>query len=66
MDGTGIIVSPLIALMNDQVMALRDAGVNAATIHSGLEFNDLQSTMRDLREGNLDLIYVTQTHHVLP
>jgi len=58
MDGTGIIVSPLIALMNDQVMALRDAGVNAAAIHSGLEFNDLQSTMRDLREGNLDLVYV--------
>jgi len=58
LDGTGVIVSPLIALMNDQVMALRDAGVSAATIHSGLDYNELQSTMHDLRDGNLDLVYV--------
>jgi len=56
--GTGIIVSPLIALMNDQVVALREAGVNAAAIHSGLEYSDLQSTINDLRNGSLDLVYV--------
>lgn len=56
--GTGIIVSPLIALMNDQVVALREAGVNAAAIHSGLDYPELQSTMNDLRNGALDLVYV--------
>jgi len=58
LEGTGIIISPLIALMNDQVIALQDLGVKAATIHSGLDFNELQSTLSDLRNGNLDLVYV--------
>ncbi len=57
-DGTGIIVSPLIALMQDQVVALREAGVNAAAIHSGLEYPELQSAMNDLQNGALDLVYV--------
>jgi len=58
MDGTGIIVSPLIALMNDQVIALREAGVKAAAIHSGLEYDDLLATLDRLRSGDLDLLYV--------
>jgi ATP-dependent DNA helicase RecQ len=58
MEGTGIIVSPLIALMNDQVIALREAGVKAAAIHSGLDYNDIRATFDDLRQGNLDLLYV--------
>lgn len=58
MNGTGIIVSPLIALMNDQVIALREAGVNAAAIHSGLDYAELQTTLNDLRNGNLDMVYV--------
>ncbi len=58
MEGTGIIVSPLIALMNDQVLALREAGVKAAALHSGLEYQELQATLNDLRNGALDLIYV--------
>jgi ATP-dependent DNA helicase RecQ len=58
MEGTGIIVSPLIALMNDQVVALREAGVKAAAIHSGLEYPELRSTLDDLRNGRLDLVYV--------
>ncbi len=58
MNGTGIIVSPLIALMNDQVMSLREAGVKAAAIHSGLAPIDLQTTLQDLRTGMLDLVYV--------
>ncbi len=56
--GTGIIVSPLIALMQDQVAALREAGVKAAAIHSGLEYPELQKVLSDLRCGNLDLVYV--------
>lgn len=58
MNGTGIIVSPLIALMQDQVAALREAGVKAAAIHSGLEYPELQAALRDLRAGALDLVYV--------
>ena len=57
-NGTGIIVSPLIALMQDQVAALQEAGVKAAAIHSGLEYQDLQRAINDLRGGNLDLVYV--------
>jgi ATP-dependent DNA helicase RecQ len=57
-DGTGIVVSPLIALMNDQVIALREAGVRAATIHSGIDHDELQITYNNLRSGALDLIYV--------
>jgi ATP-dependent DNA helicase RecQ len=58
MNGTGIIVSPLIALMNDQVIALREAGVKAAAIHSGLETDVLRDIYNDLRNGALDLVYV--------
>ena len=58
MNGTGIIVSPLIALMQDQVAALREAGVKASAIHSGLEYPELQTALRDLRSGALDLVYV--------
>lgn len=56
--GTGIIVSPLIALMQDQVAALREAGVKAAAIHSGLEYPELQAALNELRNNNLDLVYV--------
>ena len=58
MDGVGIIVSPLIALMQDQVIALRELGVKAAAIHSGLEYSELQDSLNDLRNGNLDMVYV--------
>lgn len=58
MDGVGIIVSPLIALMQDQVVALRELGVRAAAIHSGLEYAELQGNLNDLRNGHLDMVYV--------
>lgn len=56
--GTGVIVSPLIALMQDQVTALKELGVKAAAIHSALEPAHLHDTMEDLRAGRLDLVYV--------
>lgn len=58
MDGVGVIISPLIALMNDQVIALREAGVNAAAIHSGMDSAALRDTYTALRNSTLDLIYV--------
>ncbi len=58
LNGTGIIVSPLIALMQDQVTALKELGVKAAAIHSALEPAQLHETMGALRAGDLDLVYV--------
>jgi ATP-dependent DNA helicase RecQ len=56
--GTGIIVSPLISLMKDQVDALRAAGVSAAAYNSSLDAAESRSILRDLRQGALDLLYV--------
>ncbi len=56
--GTGIIVSPLISLMKDQVDALRAAGVSAAAYNSSLEADEARSVLRALHAGELDLLYV--------
>ncbi|MDP3516562.1 MAG: DNA helicase RecQ [Pseudohongiella sp.] len=56
--GVGIVISPLIALMQDQVDALRAAGVRAGFINSSLSNDDYQSVMRSLRRGELDLLYL--------
>ena len=56
--GTGIVVSPLISLMKDQVDALRAAGVSAAAYNSSLEPDEARSTLRALHAGELDLLYV--------
>ncbi len=56
--GTGVIVSPLIALMQDQVIALRELGIKAAAIHSALDYPQLQEALKDFRAGRLDLVYV--------
>ena len=56
--GVGIVVSPLIALMQDQVDALLQAGVRAAFINSTLDLDALRETERRLLAGELDLVYV--------
>lgn len=66
MDGVGIIVSPLIALMDDQVTALRELGVRAAAIHSGLDGQALRGIYQDLRQGSLDLLYVAPERLMTP
>ena len=65
-DGVGIVVSPLIALMRDQVEALRQAGVNAATLNSSVNQEESSRTFRDLKNGRLDLLYVAPERLVLP
>jgi ATP-dependent DNA helicase RecQ len=57
--GTAIVVSPLIALMDDQVAALRQLGVAAGALHSELDPAEARSVARDLIEGRLDLLYVS-------
>ena len=56
--GTGIVVSPLIALMQDQVAALRQAGVRAAFLNSTLTPDAARRIERQLLDGGLDLLYV--------
>lgn len=58
-DGTGIVVSPLIALMRDQVEALRQSGVRAAALNSTLTPDEASDIRRALTAGELDLLYVT-------
>src|SRR5260221_2996975 len=56
--GIGIVVSPLIALMKDQVDALRQAGVRAAYLNSTLLPEEAQDVEAAMRTGALDLVYV--------
>ena len=56
--GIGIVVSPLIALMQDQVMALQEAGVRAAVLNSSLSTADAAAVERRMRAGEVDLVYV--------
>jgi ATP-dependent DNA helicase RecQ len=58
-DGTAVVVSPLIALMDDQVAALRQLGVAAGALHSELDPAEARSVTRDLIEERLDLLYVS-------
>src|ERR1700722_14478539 len=57
--GTAVIASPLIALMDDQVAALRQVGINAGALHSELDPAEARSVTRDLIEERLDLLYVS-------
>ena len=57
--GTAIVVSPLIALMDDQVAALRQLGVAAGALHSELEGDEQRQVSRELEAGRLDLLYVS-------
>ncbi len=57
--GTAVVVSPLIALMDDQVAALRQLGVAAGALHSELDPAEARGVARDLIEGALDLLYVS-------
>ncbi|WP_274425942.1 DNA helicase RecQ [Chelativorans sp. YIM 93263] len=56
--GMGLVVSPLIALMADQVAALRQAGVKAAALNSDLPADERRALWQDIFNGALDLLYV--------
>jgi ATP-dependent DNA helicase RecQ len=57
-EGMGVVVSPLIALMQDQVAALDEAGVRAAALNSSMTWPEVQAVERRARQGDLDLLYV--------
>lgn len=56
--GVGIVVSPLIALMQDQVDALAEVGVRAAFLNSTQSFDEALKIERMMREGEIDLVYI--------
>jgi ATP-dependent DNA helicase RecQ len=64
--GVGVVVSPLIALMKDQVEALRQAGVRAAYLNSSLAPGEAAVVERELRKGALDLVYLAPERLVTP
>jgi ATP-dependent DNA helicase RecQ len=64
--GTAVVVSPLIALMDDQVAALRQLGVAAGALHSEIEPDEARRIGRALDAGQLDLIYVSPERLLSP
>ena len=57
--GVAVVVSPLIALMNDQVANLRAAGVHCAAVHGGTPPDDVRQIADDIATGRLKLLYVS-------
>ncbi len=64
--GVGIVVSPLIALMQDQVDTLTQLGVNAAFLNSSMDASSASSTIQQLLGGKLDLMYVAPERLLSP
>ena len=65
-EGCGIVVSPLIALMRDQVAGLLDAGVKAAVLNSTLSWEESSAVEQSLLAGDLDLLYIAPERLLTP
>jgi ATP-dependent DNA helicase RecQ len=65
-DGVGVVVSPLIALMQDQVDAMQQLGVRAAFLNSSLARSDQQVIEQQLLAGQLDLLYIAPERLIQP
>src|SRR3979411_73632 len=64
--GCGIVVSPLIALMRDQVAGLSEAGVKAAVLNSTLSWEEASAVEQRLLAGELDLLYIAPERLLTP
>ena len=64
--GAAVVVSPLIALMQDQVAALVQNGVSAAALNSAMDGRERARVERAMREGRLDLVYVSPERFAAP
>lgn len=58
MDGITLVISPLISLMQDQVKALNEVGINAAYLNSSLTYNQMEKALKYAKEGLYKIIYV--------
>jgi ATP-dependent DNA helicase RecQ len=65
-DGVGVVISPLIALMQDQVDALAEVGVRAAFLNSTQTYEEASRIERMVRTGELDLVYVAPERLMTP
>ncbi len=65
-EGVGLVVSPLISLMKDQVDALRANGIRAAMLNSSLSPAEQSAVLRQLQAGELDLLYVAPERALSP
>jgi ATP-dependent DNA helicase RecQ len=65
-EGCGIVVSPLIALMRDQVAGLLEAGVKAAVLNSTLSYDEASAVEARLLAGDLELLYVAPERLLTP
>jgi ATP-dependent DNA helicase RecQ len=65
-EGFCLVISPLIALMQDQVQRLKQTGIPAACIHSGMHYNEVRRTLDNAMHGGYKLLYISperlQTH----
>jgi ATP-dependent DNA helicase RecQ len=59
LEGVTLVISPLISLMHDQVMNLKEHGVEAVFLNSSLSYEDSQKTKKKILKGNIKLIYVS-------
>jgi ATP-dependent DNA helicase RecQ len=64
--GVGIVISPLIALMHNQVTALKQLGIKAAFLNSSLTQSEAKTVENRLTAGNLDLLYVAPERLLMP
>ena len=65
-EGVGIIISPLIALMQDQVDTLQQLGVSAAYLNSALRPAQVQQVIQQLHAGELQLLYIAPERLMMP
>src|SRR5699024_760032 len=57
--GAAVVVSPLVALMHDQVDALRALGVSAVSLHSGMVWDEIKAAEHALLRGEIKFLYVS-------
>ncbi|MBL4647470.1 MAG: DNA helicase RecQ [Gammaproteobacteria bacterium] len=65
-EGVGVIVSPLIALMQDQIDTLEQLGISAGAINSSMSFSHIQDMREKMLSGTVDLIYVAPERLIMP
>ena len=64
--GTALVISPLIALMDDQAAKLTTLGLRVARVHSGLSRDDARTACRDYLAGNLDFLFIAPERMRVP
>ncbi len=64
--GMGVVISPLIALMQDQVLALQQLGVKAQSLHSAMDWQHQQQVEQQALSGDLQLLYVSPERFLSP